>query len=65
MESAGSAGGIGDILRNIGVAITAVVFLFAGLTLVTASVIIPGKERSTLLYICRNGSKMCRFDIFL
>jgi hypothetical protein len=36
-------GGVGDIVRSIAVAITAVLFLGAGLTLVTASIIVPGK----------------------
>ena len=38
-------GGAMDILRNVAVAITAVVFLLAGITLVTASIIIPAAAK--------------------
>lgn len=40
---ASGGGGVVDILRTIAVVITAVSFLGAGLALVTASIIVPGK----------------------
>lgn len=43
--SAEDGGGIVDILRNIAIAITAVLFLLAGLTYLTASVLIPAAAK--------------------
>jgi hypothetical protein len=45
IEETGAGEGFGGILRNIAIAITSIVFLGAGLTLLTASVIIPAAAK--------------------
>ncbi|CAJ1935220.1 unnamed protein product [Cylindrotheca closterium] len=45
LPEAGGGGGIVDIAKNIAFAITAVLFLGAGLTLVTASIIVPAAAK--------------------